>query len=110
MVRVLFLLVDLWVLPEAKTIGHESSFASDTCVETSDDDERSLRAGSIEGEVFNVQEPIHHTIAPHAIAPPLDRYHKQNRSAHGKLAYVVFAGNDLGVFYNWWVFFSSCDT
>ena len=28
----------------------------------------------------------------------------------GKLAYVVFAGNDLGVFYNWYVFFSSCKT
>lgn len=90
-------MVDLWVLPELETIGHESSFASDTCiVETSDDDEHSLRAGSTEGEVFNVQEPIHH-----AIAPPLDRYFKQKKSAHGKLAYVVFVGNDVGVFYNW---------
>jgi hypothetical protein len=65
-------------------------------VETSDEDERSLRADSSEGEVFNVHEPIHH-----ATAPPLDRYFKQQKSAHGKLAYVVFAGNDVGVFYNW---------
>ena len=30
-----------------------------------------------------------------------DRYIKQNRSAHGKVAYVIFAGHDVGVFYNW---------
>jgi hypothetical protein len=72
-------------------------------VETSDEDEKSLRAGSIEGEVFNVQEHL-------AITPTLDRYIKQKTSAHGKLAYVVFAGNDAGVFYNWYVFISSCKT
>ena len=56
-------------------------------------------------EVFNVQGPLHH-----GIAPTLGRYLKQKKSAQGKLAYVVFAGNDLGVFYNWYVFFSSCET
>lgn len=74
-------------------------------METSDEDEKLLRAESAEGEVFNVQEQIHLVIAP-----TLDRYFKQKKSAHGKLAYVVFAGNDVGVFYNWYVFISSCET
>jgi hypothetical protein len=74
-------------------------------VETSDSDERSLKADSAEGEVSNIREHIHH-----AIAPTLDRYLKQKKSAHGKLAYVVFAGNDVGVFYNWYVIISSCET
>jgi hypothetical protein len=84
-------------------IGHESSLTSDTCaVETLDDDELSL---STEGEVFNIQEHDHH-----AISPTPDRYVKQKISANGKLAYVVFAGNEVGVFYNWCVFFSFCKT
>jgi hypothetical protein len=33
--------------------------------------------------------------------PLVDRYFKQNKSALGKLAYVVYAGNNVGVFYNW---------
>jgi hypothetical protein len=41
-----------------------------------------------------------------AIAPTVDRYLKQKRSALGKVAYVVYAGNDVGVFYNWYVFLS----
>jgi hypothetical protein len=32
---------------------------------------------------------------------PPNRYVVQNRSTNGKLAYVVFAGHDIGVFYNW---------
>lgn len=35
-----------------------------------------------------------------APAPP-HRYLKQPKSTHGKVAYVVYAGNDVGVFYNW---------
>jgi hypothetical protein len=30
-----------------------------------------------------------------------NRYIKQERSANGKVAYVVFSGHDVGVFYNW---------
>ena len=29
------------------------------------------------------------------------RYSKQQRSSNGKVAYVVFSGHDVGVFYNW---------
>jgi hypothetical protein len=64
-------------------------------VETSEDNELTLRARSTEGEVFNIPEHDHH-----AIPPTLDRFFKQKKSAHGKLAYVVFAGNEVGVFYN----------
>ena len=32
-----------------------------------------------------------------------DRFFKQPKSAHGKVAYVVYAGNEVGVFYNWYV-------
>jgi hypothetical protein len=38
-----------------------------------------------------------------AIYSPSNRYVTQNRSSNGKLAYVVFAGHDIGVFYNWYV-------
>ena len=48
------------------------------------------------GGVPNTQED--------ASAPTPGRYVKQNRSAHGKVAYVIFAGHDVGVFYNWYVF------
>jgi len=34
---------------------------------------------------------------------PPNRYFTQRRSGNGKLAYVVFAGHDVGVFYNWYV-------
>jgi hypothetical protein len=34
-------------------------------------------------------------------SPTQARYVKQNKSAQGKLAYVVYAGNEVGVFYNW---------
>lgn len=34
---------------------------------------------------------------------PPNRYVTQSRSSNGKLAYVVFAGHDIGVFYNWYV-------
>jgi hypothetical protein len=32
-----------------------------------------------------------------------NRYITQRRSGNGKLTYVVFAGHDIGVFYNWYV-------
>lgn len=32
-----------------------------------------------------------------------NRYVTQGRSSNGKIAYVVFAGHDIGVFYNWYV-------
>jgi hypothetical protein len=51
------------------------------------------------GEVLNVQEDFHHAGAPTTV----DRYFKQEMSAQGKVAYVVFSGNDVGVFYNWYV-------
>jgi hypothetical protein len=28
------------------------------------------------------------------------RYFKQKKSLHGKVAYVVYSGNEVGVFYN----------
>jgi hypothetical protein len=37
----------------------------------------------------------------HTSFPTPDRYFKQKKSALGKLAYVVYAGNNVGVFYNW---------
>ena len=62
-------------------IGSETPIFSDTPVETSEDDEVSLQ---------------------YLATPPLsDRYIKQKKSAQGKLAYVVYAGNNVGVFYNW---------
>jgi hypothetical protein len=30
-----------------------------------------------------------------------NRYLQQPKSAHGKVAYVVYAGREVGVFYNW---------
>lgn len=87
---------------EPEIIGYETSLASDTRVaETSDDDERWSETDSPGGEVSNVQENIYP-----AIAPTVDRYLKQKRSALGKVAYVVYAGKDVGVFYNWCVFLS----
>ena len=67
-------------------------------METSDDDDRSLKIDNTEGEVSNIQEHIRHA------TPSVDRYLKQKASAHGRVAYVVFAGNDVGVFYNWYVY------
>ena len=39
-------------------------------------------------------------------SPPVmpDRYFKQPKSMHGKVAYVVYAGKEVGVFYNWYMF------
>jgi len=34
---------------------------------------------------------------------PSNRYVAQRKSSTGKLAYVVFVGRDVGVFYNWYV-------
>ena len=53
----------------------------ETCVETSEEDEVALQC-----------QPT---------PPTTGRYMKQAKSAQGKVAYVVYAGNDLGVFYNW---------
>ena len=87
-------------------IRYETSFASDTHVtETSDDNEYWSKMDNPEGEVSNIQENIYH-----AIAPTVDRYSNQRKSAHGKVAYVVYAGNDVGVFYNWYVFLSFGET
>lgn len=38
------------------------------------------------------------------------RYFKQKKSSQGKLAYVVYSGNEVGVFYNWYVFFLFSET
>jgi len=63
------------------TTESETSFASDTYVaKTSDYDES------------------------------VGRYFKQKKSSQGKLAYVVYSGNEVGVFYNWYVFFSFSET
>jgi hypothetical protein len=54
-------------------------------------------------------------VAPVSLPPPpppanrtsisqTERYSQGQRSAKGFIAYVVFAGNDIGVFYNWYVF------
>lgn len=60
---------------DAEIIAYETS---DTrVVETSEDDEVSI----------NQNTP--------------DRYIKQKMSAHGKIVYVIYARNDVGVFYNW---------
>ena len=40
----------------------------------------------------------------------MGRYFKQKKSSQGKLAYVVYSGNEVGVFYNWYVFFSFSET
>jgi hypothetical protein len=53
-------------------------------IETSEDDE------------VSIQDTL-----CHASPPTPNRYIKQNKSAHGKVAYVIYAGNDVGVFYNW---------
>ena len=37
------------------------------------------------------------------------RYFKQKKSSHGKVAYIVYSGNEVGVFYNWYVFFFSVE-
>ena len=57
------------------------------------------------GEALNVQEDFHHTCSPTTV----DRYFKQKMSAHGKVAYVVFSGHDVGIFYNWYMFISYCE-
>jgi hypothetical protein len=60
-------------------MGYGTPFVSDdTCVETSEEDEESMQC-----------------------PPIIERYTKQTKSALGKVAYVVYAGNDVGVFYNW---------
>jgi len=68
-----------------ETIGHETFLSDTRFVDTSEDDEVSLM----------LQDSSHPSI------PTPNRYLKQNKSAHGKLAYVIYAGNDVGVFYNW---------
>ena len=66
---------------EVKTIGYET-YVSDTYVETSEEYGVSMQ-----------YLPTSPTL--------VDRYVKQNKSALGKVAYVVYAGNHVGVFYNW---------
>lgn len=74
--------------------GHETPFTSDTLVaESSESDDEFFFPGP---QVSNTQQ--------HTNASTPDRYFKQKRSAHGKVSYVVFAGHDVGVFYNWYVF------
>jgi hypothetical protein len=41
---------------------------------------------------------------------PVGRYFKQKKSSHGKVAYVVYSGNEVGVFYNWYMFFLFSET
>jgi hypothetical protein len=84
-----------------ETSIHETSFTSDTLIaENSDKVYCSTTDGNsiAGGEVLNVQEDLQH--APTAV----DRYFKQKILAHGKVAYVVFSGHDVGVFYNWCMF------
>ena len=68
-----------WLIPT--TDFHTN--VSDTYVETSEEDEVSLQC------------------FPTSPIPLVDRFFRQKKSALGKLAYVVYAGNDVGVFYNW---------
>ena len=72
--------------------------------QTSDDDMFWLKTDSAGGEM---EENVHHTSSPTPSGP--DRYLKQAKSAHGKVAYVVYAGNEVGVFYNWYAFISFCE-
>jgi len=61
----------------------------------------------MDGAEGEMKEAIHHTSSPTPAGP--HRYYKQAKSTHGKVAYVIYAGSKLGVFYNWYVFISFCE-
>jgi hypothetical protein len=85
------LLLLFYPLPtELETIYRENPFLSETLVAETSDEEEYLVAGT---QVSNAREDT--------IASNPNRYLKQRRSANGKLAYVVFSGHNVGVFYNW---------
>lgn len=63
-----------------------------------------------------LEDPFIYTPSPHneeeevissqVVIP--DRDFRQPRSSGGKLAYVIFGDLTTGVYYNWYVFSSSC--
>jgi hypothetical protein len=55
---------------------------------------------SDEEELFAPRSPVSNA-REDISASKSKRYDKQPRSANGKLAYVVFSGHDVGVYYNW---------
>jgi len=80
--------------------GYEAYVGFGTHIaQTSDDNRFLLNADGAGGEM---EVNINHTSLP---AVP-DRYSKQPKSTHGKVAYVVYAGKEVGVFYNWYVIIS----
>jgi hypothetical protein len=52
-----------------------------------------------EEEFFNTRSPVSNTREGITATPK--RFLRQSRSTNGKVAYVVFSGHDVGVFYNW---------
>lgn len=79
-----------WLLTiDAEPIYREIHFPETFVAETSEEEEYF----DPRSQVSNAQEDTS--------ASELNRYTRQARSSNGKLAYVVFAGRDVGVFYNW---------
>lgn len=54
---------------------------------------------------FGSSPPCTPRTAPTPPAPaPIPRYRVMGKSLRGYVAYIVYAGHDIGVFYNWCVF------